>query len=153
MNLYLVRHGEAKPESEDPRRPLSQGGRDEVARASRAAVEKGMKAARILHSDKLRTRESAEILAGMVHPSEGICEIKGLAPQDDPLIAKEEVEEEEEGSLILVGHLPHLERFFDLLVSGGTGSQAIRFQTGTIVCLNQSQGRWKFMWVLDPGSV
>ncbi len=152
MNLYLVRHGEAKPESEDPRRPLSQRGRDEVVRVSRAAVKKGMKATRILHSNKLRARESAEILAGTVHPSGGICEIKGLAPQEDPLIAKEEVEEEE-GSLILVGHLPHLERFFDLLVSGGTGSQTVRFLTGTIVCLSHGQGRWKFMWALDPGSV
>ncbi len=149
MDLYLVRHGEAKSEVEDPRRSLSVRGREEVERASRAAVKKGMRAARILHSDKLRAKETAEILACTVLSPEGTSEINGLAPQDDPLLAKAEVEGGEQ-PLILVGHLPHLEQLASLLVSGNQGTQVVDFLTGTIVCLSQSKRGWKIKWVLNP---
>jgi phosphohistidine phosphatase SixA len=36
MDFYLVRHGEAKPASEDPARPLTDRGRKEVERVARA---------------------------------------------------------------------------------------------------------------------
>jgi len=152
MDLYLVRHGEAKSEAEDPRRPLSVRGREEVEKASRAAVKKGMRAARILHSDKLRAKETAEILASAVLPPEGTSEFNGLAPQDDPLLAKAEVWAGEQ-PLILVGHLPHLERLASLLVSGDQGTHVVDFLTGTIACLSQGKRGWKIKWALNPASV
>ncbi len=88
MHLYLVRHGEAKSAQEDPQRPLSSRGREEVDRVSRAVAKKGMVASRIVHSDKLRAKQTAEILARNIIPSEGICEINGLGPEDDPSLTK-----------------------------------------------------------------
>ena len=152
MDLYLVRHGKAESEVKDPRRPLSPQGREEIARVARAAVKKGMSATRILHSDKLRAKETAEILAGTVHPAEGVCEINGLAPEDDPVLIKNEAEIEGE-PLILVGHLPHLERLLSLLVDRNGDAQTVSFLTGTVVCLRQENAKWKVQWALHPDGV
>jgi phosphohistidine phosphatase len=67
MHLYLVRHGEAKSGQEDSERPLNNCGREEVDRVSRAAAKKGMAASRIFHSDKLRAKETAEILRSFTY--------------------------------------------------------------------------------------
>ena len=37
MRVYLVQHGEAKPETEDPERPLTVKGAEEIKRVSGAA--------------------------------------------------------------------------------------------------------------------
>ena len=150
MRLYLVRHGEAMSEQEDPQRPLSSRGREEVDRVSRAAAKKGMAASRIFHSDKLRAKQTAEILARNIIPSEGICEINGLGPEDDPSLTKAELEVSGK-SLIVVGHLPHLNRLAAILLNGNSGAQVIDFQTASVVCLSRRKKEWKVNWTMDPG--
>ena len=149
MHLYLVRHGEAKSEQEDPERPLSNRGREAVDRVSRAAAKKGMAASRIFHSDKLRAKQTAEILARNIIPSEGICEIKGLGPEDDPSLIKAELEASGK-SLIVVGHLPHLNRLAAMLLNGNSSEQVIDFPTASVVCLSCRKKDWKVNWTMDP---
>lgn len=151
MVAYLVRHGEAKSEAENPRRPLSQRGREGVERVARAVAKKGLVVNQIFHSDKVRARETAEILAHHLTPKSGICEIKGLAPEDDPLIAKAELETAQ-SSLMLVGHLPHLGRLASLLVTGKPDVKEVDFAAAAIVCLSKQNGGWKISWGLDPSS-
>ena len=53
MAVYLVRHAEAKHEDEDPARPLSEAGWEEARKvASFLSQVRGLRAQRILHSDK-----------------------------------------------------------------------------------------------------
>ncbi|MFQ5849706.1 MAG: phosphohistidine phosphatase SixA [Candidatus Binatia bacterium] len=151
MEVYLVRHGEAKSEAEDPRRPLSKRGREEVEKLGRAVGQKGLGVAKILHSDKARARETAKILARYLSPPGGMCEIKGLGPQDDPLLARAELEATE-GPLMLVGHLPHLSRLASLLVTGNPEGKTVDFPAAALVCLSRSEGGWKVKWILDPAS-
>lgn len=153
MDFYLVRHGEAKSEMEDPMRPLSERGREEVERVARAAVEKSIvKVAQILHSDKLRARETAGILARFLHPVDGVHEVEGLGPQDDPLVTKAELEAAE-SPLILVGHLPHLSRLTSLLVAGDALREIVAFAPAALACLSYEDWVWKVRWSLDPGSI
>ncbi len=149
MHLYLVRHGEAKSEEEDPERPLSNRGREEVDRVSRAAAKKGMAASRIFYSDKLRAKQTAEILARNIIPSEGICEINGLGPEDDPSLTKAELEVSGK-SLIVVGHLPHLNRLAAMLLNGNSGAQMLDLPTACVVCLSRRKKEWKVNWIMDP---
>lgn len=151
MNFYLVRHGEAKSESEDPRRPLSDRGREEVERVARAASKRKLEVVQILHSDKVRAKETAEVLARYLSPPDGMCEIKGLGPQDDPLIAKAELEAAQ-GPLMLVGHLPHLSLLTQLLVAGSPDGKKVDFPAAVIVCLSQNRRGWEISWTLDPAS-
>ncbi|HYT72828.1 MAG TPA: phosphohistidine phosphatase SixA [Gemmatimonadales bacterium] len=149
MDLYLVQHGEAKPESEDPARPLTDRGRREVERVARAAARAGLRVARILHSGKLRARETAEILAAGLSPPDGMTELAGLAPMDDPAIARRAVGELTEPAL-LVGHLPQLGRFASLLVVGDAEREIVAFRTAGIVCLGSDDDCWRVKWMLTP---
>jgi phosphohistidine phosphatase len=48
MKLYLVQHGEAKREEEDPSRSLTENGRIEVERVAGFLMRAGVKVDRIL---------------------------------------------------------------------------------------------------------
>lgn len=151
MVIYLVRHGEARSAADDPRRPLSDRGREEVDKIARAVAKKEPKVAKILHSGKVRARETAEILARYLSPPSGMCETKGLEPEDDPLLAKAELESAK-ASLMLVGHLPHLSRLVSLLVTGGPDEETVDFPAAAIVCLSHGGRGWKVSWTMDPAS-
>lgn len=151
MDFYLVRHGDAKSEQEDSRRPLSDQGRRDVEKVARAAAAQGIKVWEILHSDKLRAKETAEILAQSLYPQAGVREMPGLSPLDDPLLAKAELEEAQ-NPLMLVGHLPHLSRLTSLLVVGHPEDEVLAFSPAAIVCISRVAESWQIRWTLNPQS-
>ena len=128
MEFYLVRHGEARSEAKAPGRPLSDQGRKDVEQVARAAAAKGARISTILHSDKLRAKQTAEIMSQFLSPQNGIRKISGLSPEDDPLVARAELETAK-GSLMLVGHLPHLSRLASLLVTGDQEREIVDFMS------------------------
>ncbi len=160
MYFYLVRHGEAKSELEDPLRPLSAEGKRGVERVSSFLRQLGTRPAEINCSEKLRARETAEIIANRLSISNGVKTIKGLAPNDDVSPVADLLCAEEK-SLMLVGHLPFLSRLLSLLVISDLEHPIVSFQSGTIVCVRRddslkfpSPGNgWIIEWVLSPKSV
>jgi phosphohistidine phosphatase len=74
---------------------------------------------------------------------------QGLGPEDDPFIAKAELEAAAH-SLMLVGHLPHLGRLASLLLTGNSDSAVVELPTATIVCLSRERGKWRMRWTLSP---
>lgn len=149
LRHYLVRHGEAKADMEDPTRPLSDRGREEVRRVARYAAILGLVAAEIRHSGKLRARQTAEILAEHLAPRLGIRQIDGLAPGDEPDRARAELEAAGE-PLMLVGHLPHLSRLVSALVLGDSKAEIIWPDAGAMVCLAKTDRGFRLLWVLTP---
>jgi phosphohistidine phosphatase len=149
MDFYLVRHGEAQAGSNDPRRPLSARGRREVEAVAGAAAAKKISVAAIVHSDKLRARETAEIFARLIAPANGVRQITGVAPEDDPEIAKAELEAAA-SPVMIVGHLPHLARLASLLLTGDSERPMVEFSTATIACLSWNGESWKFSWIISP---
>ena len=149
MEVYLVQHGEAKSEAEDPERPLTDKGRREVELTAGQISAAGIKAAEILHSGKLRARQTAEILAKYLSPSPTVKEEKGLAPLDDPQKAKNVIEQADK-PLMIVGHLPHLSKLASLLISGSAEKEVVKFRMGGIVCLEKGEGNWLVKWALTP---
>lgn len=149
MDIYLVQHGEAKAEEDDPDRPLTEKGRKEAAlvavRVARAGVEVGA----IWHSGKLRARETAAIFADPLKPADPPEEKRGLAPLDDPdTIARQLVERTD--AVMLVGHLPHLSRLASLLLTGDGEPEIIAFRSAGVVCLSRENGAWRLRWCLTP---
>ncbi len=149
MHMYLVQHGEAKPEAEDPARPLTDRGRKEVGLIARHAAVRGIRVAEIRHSGKLRARQTADVLAAALSPSQETREMDGLAPTDCPVKAKGEVESARE-PLMIVGHLPHLSRLASLLLVGDPSRELIQFRNGGIVCLVKAESGWLLEWALTP---
>ena len=147
MNIYLVRHGEAVSERLDPQRPLSSAGREEVERLARMAATKNVQVTAIFHSGILRAKQTAEVLAEPLRCTSGVQPLSGLRPQDDPAIAKAELEAAE-NPIMLVGHLPHLNRLVALLLSGDLESQVLQFPPATMVCCSNDTSKWKISWTL-----
>ena len=141
MRVFLVRHGEAEREEVDPERHLTDRGAEEVKRIATHAVEQlGVRPPRIVHSGKARARQTAEIWAGLV--GAGVAEADGLAPNDDPSLWATRLQGEGD-DLMLVGHLPHLERLAGLLVTGDSEQAVAGFPAGGMVGLERTDGVWE----------
>jgi phosphohistidine phosphatase len=151
VNIYIVRHGEAVSERLDPERPLTSLGREEVERVARLAAAKNVQVSALFHSGILRAKQTAEILAEYLQFTLSVQQLSGLLPQDDPAIAKAELEATE-SPIMLVGHLPHLNRLIALLVKGDAESEGMEFPPATMVCCSNDGSKWKIAWTLTPRS-
>jgi phosphohistidine phosphatase len=149
MDLYLMQHGEAKAESEDPARPLSERGREEVERVARQAARLRLGITLVEHSGKLRARETAEILAARLEPRPRVAERPGLAPNDDPGVLARALQDPTETRL-LVGHLPHLSRLLSLLVVADAARPILAFRMGALVALQHGAEGFRLRFVLPP---
>ena len=150
MHLYLVQHGAAKSEAEDPHRGLTDEGRREVERMAHILAPLRLGIDRIEHSEKLRARQTAEILAACLRPAEGTHQIAGLAPNDDvePVCIRLQQESE---NLMLVGHLPHLSRLASRLLGLDRNHAVVQFQMAGVVRLDRDEARqWEIRWVFPP---
>ena len=72
MKLYLVQHAEAVPAEDDPDRPLSDKGRTDVQRVA-SFLARSVRVGRIVHSPKMRARDTAVLLAQALGPG-GVVE-------------------------------------------------------------------------------
>jgi len=150
MNFYLARHGEAVADLIDPSRPLTRAGRDDVQRVARLAVEKAVQVSVIYHSGILRARQTAEIFAEHLLPNGGTPVLSGLRPEDDPSVVASELAVAD-SPLMLVGHLPHMNRLACLLLDRGDAeSEVINFAPAMMACCVRENAIWKLSWTLEP---
>jgi phosphohistidine phosphatase len=149
MALYLVQHGKSLPNEVDPEQGLSDEGLAETEKVARMAHEAGLRVGGILHSGKTRARRTAEILAAELEPSDGLKEAPGLKPLDDVLPW---TSLDPGAALMLVGHLPFMERLAALLVCGSQDRPVVKFQNSGIVCLDREPAsvNWVIRWALVP---
>ena len=150
MRLYLVQHGAAKSEQEDPQRGLTDEGRRTVERIAELLAPVGLPLDRIEHSDKLRARQTAEILAVKLRPIEGAKQIAGIAPNDEVEPMRARLEKESK-NIMLVGHLPYLSRLVTRLLGLEASRVVVQFQMGGVVRLDRDEaGQWTLRWMLVP---
>lgn len=148
MKIFLVQHGQAKPEAEDPQRGLSAQGEKEIRQMAEAARKLALSPQRIYHSGKLRAEQTARFLAealgGLLQKGEG------LDPKDDPRPWADRLHQMQE-TVMLVGHLPFLEKLASLLISGEESLRPLLFGSGAINCLERKEdGKWAVRFVLTP---
>lgn len=151
MIVYLVRHGEAGRAFVDAERPLTEAGREDVARVAARATERGVAIPEIRHSGRRRARETAEILSEALRPPAGIVEVAGLHPSDDPESIALSLDAEPD-PLMLVGHLPFMGCLAGLLVTGDAERAPVPFAPATMACLQLDDPgeRWRVAWVISP---
>jgi len=148
VQLYLVQHGQAKTEAEDPDRPLTDQGVNDVSQVARHAVDRlGVRAARVVHSGKTRARQTAEIWGGLLLAD--VEQAGELAPNDDPTSWVERLDAEAE-DLMLIGHLPHLGRLAALLLTGDADRSVVRFRQGGLVGVERTDTGWVVSVLLPP---
>lgn len=151
MALYLVQHGKSLPKEEDPERGLSGEGIEEVARIASVAAGYGVRPAIIRHSGAKRAAGTARIFAdALLSPEVETPAISGIGPLDDVVAVANALRSED--NLMLVGHLPFMERLTGLLTAGLADRKVFKFQNGGIVCLDKEpEDRfWFIKWTLMP---
>jgi phosphohistidine phosphatase len=150
MALFLVQHGKSLPKEKDPEQGLSEQGVADVDRIAGVARGYGVHVSLIRHSEKKRAKQTAKIFAASLSPEKGVQERSGLKPLDDVAAVANDVSGKE--NLMLVGHLPFMERLTSYLITGSTEKPVFRFQNGGILCLDQDPEThaWVIKWSLMP---
>ncbi len=150
MFVYLVQHADAKKEEVDPSRPLSEKGLQDIKKVASYVSQLNIKVYKIFHSGKLRAKQTAEVLSENLKPTKGITEVGGLAPLDYAEIWEERLKGMTD-DIILVGHLPHLDRLASLLLCGNADKNVVSFKMAGIVCIKRNDiGEWSLQWILTP---
>lgn len=148
MRLYLVQHGEAYPEQVNSARPLTEKGREDVLKVAKFLEKADVEVDTIWHSTKTRAIQTAEILAQAVKAKE-IEQKEGLAPNDPATMLKDELVKREK-DLMIVGHLPFLQKLASLLLTGSESQDLIAFCQGGVVCLELKPEGWQIAWMITP---
>ncbi|MBN1898035.1 MAG: phosphohistidine phosphatase SixA [Spirochaetes bacterium] len=152
MMLYLVQHASAKSKEEDPERPLSDQGIEEITGVASYVSRLDLSIDKIIHSTKLRAKQTALILAEKLHPEDGVSEEQGLAPMDDPSGWFEKIRQMDQ-DLLIVGHLPYLEKMIALLLCQDDKKKIISFQMGCMVALERKEEDWSVKWMVTPQNI
>jgi len=149
MRVYLVQHGLAKDVSEDAERPLSDQGREDVTRcAGFLSLFEKPRPLKILHSGKLRAAQTADMFAE-AWGGIAVERTLDLAPNDDPSVWSAHLASMH-ADVMLVGHLPHLQRLAGLLICGDPSRQAVHFRNGGVLCLERGDDGWSVLWHINP---
>ena len=150
MALYLIQHGKSLPKDQDPDQGLSEEGTTETERIASQAQDYGVSVSQIRHSVKTRARQTAQILARALKLQNDIQEINGIKPMDDVAACAAKIDPDE--NVMLVGHLPFMERITSYLITGSIDQPLIKFQNSAIVCLDKDPGTqaWVIKWTLMP---
>ena len=135
MALYVVQHGKSLPMAQDPEKGLSAEGKMETERIAGVARGYQVRVSRILHSGKKRARETAEILSLRLSPADGSESVAGMNPMDDVRTFSDGLELEQH--IMLVGHLPFLERLIGQVVCGNPDQIVFKLQNSGILCLDR----------------
>ena len=149
MSLYLVQHGKNNPKDMDPDKNLSEEGRADVSRIAKTAQGYGVPVKKIRHSGKPRAQQTAVIFAEALSVSD-VEAAEGLGPTDDVTVFAKTLDSNQ--NLMLVGHLPFMEKMASYLTAGSTDLTVFKFQNGGVVCLDKQadSDAWSVTWALMP---
>jgi len=146
MQLFLMRHGETVAARENSEQPLSRVGIATIQATAQTMKRFGLDFSTIVCSRLRRSHQSAALVAEAVrYPHSDIIESDTVRPE----AAGEELRAwlttlPELEAVLVVGHLPSLERLAALLLGGREDQLLLRFPNGGLTLLELD--------VLNPGA-
>ena len=150
MKIYLVQHGEAVTKEVDPERPLTEQGISDVQRVARALKHAGVEVKRVIHSGKLRARQTAEILATEIAPMLQLEASDLINPNDNPGAFDMQAASGSVDTMV-VGHLPFMAKLVSHLVIGNDKNMLVAYQPGSVACLELiEKDNWQINWMVRP---
>jgi phosphohistidine phosphatase len=146
----LVQHGESKSEEEDPQRRLTDKGIGEVQKVANFLRPLKLGVDAIWHSGKARAQQTGELLAEAVGARDRVVQREGLGPKDKVATTKEALQQTGD-DVMIVGHLPFLNKLVAVLVTSSEQNEIVEFRFGSVVCIERSDdGKWKVAWMVRP---
>jgi phosphohistidine phosphatase len=154
MEIYLMQHGEAYSEDQDPERSLTPNGEEQIHSTGKALKKLGVDVDLMVSSPKKRARQTAEIVAGELGYSKEGIEItetlEPLAPSEDLIANLRRFGDR--GKVLLAGHLPSLGKIASGLVSEG-GDVSVYFEMGGLCRIDVEAlptQKGDLRWILSP---
>jgi len=156
FELYLIRHGLAEERGDawpdDAKRPLTAEGMTRLRKAARGMAQLGLSFDVILTSPLVRTRQTAEIVAGGLEPHPSIVNVDSLAPDGNYASIVTDLEKHARKTRIaLVGHEPGIGELAARLLGS---RHAIEFKKGAIARVDIEEippaGPGDLRWLMTP---
>jgi phosphohistidine phosphatase len=154
MKLYFLRHGlagdRARWEGDDFDRPLTEEGKDRVAReaVTIAHLELGLEV--VMTSPLVRAFQTAEIVARKLNLLDKLVKDERLGPGfAAPHLPKILAAHAKANAVMLVGHEPSFSEAISYLIGGGR----VVCKKGSLACVDledASRLRGKLLWLLQP---
>ena len=121
MKLYLMQHALAYPSSEDPERPLNPEGISQAKATAKGIKRLGLSFELVIASPERRAHQTAALVAEAIrYPHSDILTTEAALPGKEPQELLDLLQREPSDSrVLLVGHLPHLEKLARQLLQGG----------------------------------
>ncbi len=143
LKVVLVRHGESTSTMENPQRPLAITGRQHAEQMASWLHGGGYDVEKIVHSSKLRARQTAKIFGNRLglHAAH-VREIDGIKPNDAPEPIAELLDLESQ-SLLIVSHLPFLNRLASFMLTGEPDRLQFQFSDAGALILAKVSGGWR----------
>ena len=140
-----------KRKDEDKERPLTDAGWAETKKiAFLLYANKNFRINEIFHSGKTRAKQTAEMIGQHLEIPDKVKIGNDLNPMDDPVIWQEIILKLKH-DIMIVGHLPHLEKLTNKLLKTEKDKTIIKFQNSCVLCLeSDEQGNWIVKWFIVP---
>ncbi len=148
MAIFLVQHGLSLPKSQDPEKGLSESGKEATLKISNVAMFYQISVEKIWQSGKKRAIQTAEIFQENIKGNPSIFKVSGIKPMDDVKAFAKTLDSSSD--IMIVGHLPFLERLVSYLTVNTLEPRVIKFQNSGIVCLDREKDDWYIKWTLNP---
>jgi phosphohistidine phosphatase len=154
--LYLIRHGMAEERGDawpdDAKRPLTQGGMSKLRKSARGLSRLGVSFDVIVTSPLVRTRQTAEIIAGALDPHPHVTNMDSLGPDGRIADVLSDLEKYSKRSRVaLVGHEPGIGELAARLIGS---RHPVPFKKGAICRIDMQTlppaGPGDLRWFLLP---
>ena len=155
MLIHLMQHGACLSEELDPNQPLSPVGKEMVTKAARAAAILGLRFELVVASPKLRSRQTAEIMAEATGYPVSRIQVTDAAKAMTKPEATIDFIKEYQGldSVFLAGHLPSLAKVASTLLTNGA-ELALRIENGGLMQIDlPAKGNGTLNWHLSPAQL
>lgn len=157
MKVYLVHHVDALSAEQDPQRHISPKGREQADRLGTRLKALGVAPARILHSDKQWTIDTAERIAAKLGSPSVTAQATYPINTGDPVAPFMTEIARGGGDVMMCGHVDYLLRAASQMVCGDEKRKVVEFKpgNGTAVCFEGEGNNWHitYAWRADhiPG--
>jgi phosphohistidine phosphatase len=155
--LYLIRHGLAEDRGDawpdDAKRPLTEEGMSRLKKIARGLSRLGVSIDTVLTSPLVRTRQTAEIIAGGLDSRPTVVNADSLAPEGTFAAVVADLEKHSRKPRIaLVGHEPAIGELAARLIGS---RHALEFKKGAVCRIDVEDlppnGPGDLRWFLPPG--
>ena len=150
MLLIIIRHGEANNPVLDPKKGLSAKGIRQAEKIAGLIRKQQYDVSEIWHSPKARAVQTAGVIAKILESKPVLVKRNDLKPENEAEPVVQDLERFNR-NLIIVSHLPLVERLAGLLTTYNPEGSLFRFSTCGSVCLEKSDSPfWHIRWVISP---